>query len=171
MLHITLETPDLVVDTAGGVRAATVRLSQVCRYGLVPMTPVDKSHQKCGVKYANCGAPCRNCGSRDHPLTRPSRGSRALGRFDTESGASSCWAGTQTGVGEVCTGVVMIFRAWVAISRWFRDLTATVFVRGAETPSRRKRSLMAHVSFAPDPPQVWYGAPALQPRPCVGATG
>lgn len=46
---------------------------------------------------------------------------------------------------------------------WFRDLTYTLFVRGAETPSRRKRSLMAHVSFAPDPPPgvVWRaGAPA-----------
>ena len=101
MLQITLETPDLVVDTAGGIRAATVRLSQVCRYWPLPMTPVDKFHQKCGVKYANCGAPCRNCGSRDHPVTRPSRGGRALGRLDTESGASSCRVVTQTGVGEV----------------------------------------------------------------------
>ena len=101
MLHFTLETPDIVVDTAGGIRAATVRLSQVCWYWPAPMTPVDKFHQKCGVKYANCGAPCRNCGSSDHPVTRPSRGGRALGRFDTESGASSCRVGAQTGVGEV----------------------------------------------------------------------
>ena len=101
MLQITLETPDLVVDTAGGIRAATVRLSQVCRYVSAPMTPVDKFHQKCGVKYANCGAPCRNRGSSDHPVTRPSRGGRALGRFDTESGASSCRVGAHTGVGEV----------------------------------------------------------------------
>ena len=46
MLHFTLETPDLVVDTAGGIRAATVRLTQVCRYGLVPMTLVYNLHQK-----------------------------------------------------------------------------------------------------------------------------
>ena len=39
----------LVVDTAGGIRAATVRLTQVCRYGPLPMTLVDKFHQKCGV--------------------------------------------------------------------------------------------------------------------------
>ena len=37
------------VDTAGGIRAATVRLTQVCRYGPLPMTLVDKFHQKCGV--------------------------------------------------------------------------------------------------------------------------
>ena len=93
--------PDLVVDTAGRIRAATVRLSQVCRYVSAPMTPVDKFRQKCGVKYANCGAPCRNRGSIDHPVTRPSRGGRALGRLDTESGASSCRVGAHTGVGEV----------------------------------------------------------------------
>lgn len=34
------------VDTAGGIRAATVRLTEVCRYGLVPMTSVDNFHQK-----------------------------------------------------------------------------------------------------------------------------
>jgi len=60
---------------------------------------------------------------------------------------------------------VMIFHVWVVFLWWFRDLTATVFVRGTETPSRRKRSLVAHVSFAPDPPQVWYDSsrdPALE---------
>ena len=54
MLQITLETPDLVVDTAGGIRAATVRLSQVpCRNYTKPTCDEGKTEGHTTDDYRN----------------------------------------------------------------------------------------------------------------------